>query len=515
MRSDAVIADDRPPFTWWPVAVLVAIKLAVVAACLTEYGWFRDELYYLASTDHLALGFVDHPPLSIALLAAWTAIFGDSLATVRSLALIAGACTIVLAALIAREVGGRWFAQFLAGFAVLASPLVLGSQFIYSMNVVDQAFSALALLLYARLLRRGDTRTSVVLGAVLGAALLNKLSALWLAAGMLAGLLLTAHRALLARRGVWLGMAVSALLFLPHVIWQIAHGVPTVEFVRNAAEHKMVSTGWLEFWRHQFLDMNPISVPIWLAGVVVPLVWRPMRQWGPLSIVFVTVAAILLAGASKAYYLATAYFGVYGMGAVIIERWTPRLWGRFARATLVLGMLKFAILAAPLAIPILPVERLLAHLSTLGLTPRAEERQELGALPQQFADMHGWPELVDAVERAASHLTPEERRHAVVFGQNYGEAGAVDVLGRARGLPRAVSGHNSYWMWGPGADSVAAVIVIGGDLEDNREVFESFEIVDSTKCDWCMPYENNLPIGIGRRMKGSVRELWPRVRFFI
>jgi 4-amino-4-deoxy-L-arabinose transferase-like glycosyltransferase len=507
--------DERPPLAWAAVLPLVAIKLALSVSVLTRYGWFRDELYYVASTRHLALGYVDHPPLSIALLAGWTGIFGESLAAIRMLAALIGASSVLLAAFIARELGGRAFAQFLAALAVLAAPMFLGTQFFFSMNGLDQALSALAILLYARWLRTGNDRTALWLGAALGVALLNKLSTLWLVAGMLAGLVLTRQRVLLGRRSTWAAIGITALVAMPHFLWQVFNGFPTIEFIRNAAEHKMVRVSPVEFWANQLRDTNPFNAALWLAGILAPFLVAPLRRFAPVSVLFVTVAAILMANASKTYYLGIAYFGVLAAGAVWLERATGGVPGHAARGALVLLIAAYGVVTAPLAVPLFSPQGVNEHLQRLGLDLRSEERHETPPLPQHFADMHGWPELVDAVDRATARLAPEERSGAVVFGQNYGEAGAVDVLGRARGLPPAISGHNSYWMWGPGRDSVRAVIVIGGDLEDNVQVFEQFEIVDSTDCDLCMPYENRLPIGIGRGLRQPIRELWPGLRKFI
>ncbi len=185
------------------------------------------------------------------------------------------------------------------------------------------------------------------------------------------------------------------------------------------------------------------------------------------------------------------------------------------RAGLVAIVAAMGLVGAPLALPILPVKSLLAYQTALGMAPKTEERQEVGPLSQHDADMFGWDELAAMVARARDRLTPEERRHARVFGQNYGEAGAVDVLGRRYGLPPAISGHNSYWMWGPEGWDGRVLIIIGGDPDDNAKWFDQVEIVGTVSSPYAMPYERGLNVSIGRGLKMPVAEAWPKLKRFI
>jgi hypothetical protein len=262
--------------------------------------------------------------------------------------------------------------------------------------------------------------------------------------------------------------------------------------------------------------MNPLVAPLWIAGLVWLLVARAARAWRIFGLVFVVVLVVLFAaGSSRASYLALAYPPLLAAGAVALERATaPRPW-RLARVP-VAGLLAIAgLLIAPLAMPLLPVERYLAYARALGLAPSTEEHQQVGPLPQQYADMYGWTELVDAVARAYASLTPEERAHCGIFAQNYGEAGAITVLGRARGLPPAMSGHNNFWLWGPGSKPFDPVIVVGGDPEDNAQVFEHIEPAGEVFSPYQMPYERHRAVSVCRGLKIPVRELWPKLKHFI
>ncbi|HEX5041928.1 MAG TPA: glycosyltransferase family 39 protein [Candidatus Polarisedimenticolaceae bacterium] len=503
--------------TAWRLLLLLAVaKLTLHLFAVEQYGYFRDELYYLASTEHLDWGYVDHPPLSIAVLAAVRFLIGDSLPALRLVPALAGAATVVLFGLVAHRLGGGRFAQGLAALVALLCPTFLGTHHYYSMNAIDLLLWSLGALLVLRVLEKPTLGGWSALGVLGGLALLNKPSALWYGGSLFIGLLVTHHRRVLRTPGPWVAAALAALVFLPNVLWQVRHGWPTQEWMRNASTYKMVATGPLRFVLDQILAMNPGAVPVWIAGLSYGLFGRgePLRRGGRVLFWMYVVIALLLmmSGRSRPYYLAVTYIMVLPLGAVALEQ---RVETRALRAALAVLVVLFGALILPFALPVLPVRTFVRYQAALGQEPRTDEHHEMGALPQQYADMFGWPEMVALVHKAYLRLTPDERAHCRIFGQNYGEAGAVDVLGRKLGLPPAVSGHNSYWLWGPRPGRVDAVIIIGGDRADNARFFESIEIVGQTSSPWAMPYERGLDVSIGRRPKVDLRQLWPELRRYI
>ena len=496
-----------------PLGAIAALKLIFHLAAIGRYGYFRDELYYLASTEHLSWGYVDHPPFSIALLAVVRALFGDSLIAVRIVPALAGVATVWLTGVIAWQLGGGRFAQGLAALAALFSPVFLGIDHFYSMNALELLFWTAGASLVLAALESGRTRDWVWLGVLLGLGLLNKISMSWFAAGLVVGLLVTPYRRVFRQRGIWSGGVVAGLVFLPHVVWQVQHGWPTLEFMHNATTQKMASISPVSFLTEQILSNNPGAFLIWLGGLVYGLV-RAGPRARVLVWIYLTVFALLIFGGhSRASYLAPAYPMVFALGGIAVEVVSrAHRWLQPASAALVVV---FGLVALPMALPVLPVETFVRYQAALHQTPSTDERQEMGALPQHYADMFGWDDMVALVARAYEELTPEERQHARVFGQNYGEAGAVDVLGRHLGLPRAMSGHNSYWLWGPGSEPIDVLIIIGGDREDNAQFFEDITIVGQTSSPWSMPYERGLDVSIARKPKLDLRQAWPRVKEFI
>jgi len=507
--------ESEPDLARRPLMVLALVTLALHLSVITRYGYFRDELYYLASTEHLSLGYVDHPPLSIWLLAVVRAMFGFSLVAMRMVPALAGAITVFLTGLLAFRLGGGKFAQLLASVAALCSPLFLGIDGFYSMNALEVLFWALGALLVLRALDSGSTRDWMLLGAVLGLGLLNKISMAWFGGGLVLGLLLTRFRAVFLRPEIWLAGCVLVLLFLPHLVWQAAHHWPTLEFMHNATTRKMAHVSPAAFLMDQVLSNNPINFVLVLCGIVLAF-FKGQERGRVLTWIYLAVFAMLITGGhSRASYLAPAYTMMFALGAVAVESATSergRVWMRGAMVGLIAV---FGVIALPFALPVLPVETFVKYQTALGQTPATDEREDMGALPQHYADMFGWDDMVDLVARAYAQLTPEEKQHARVFGQNYGEAGAIDVLGRKLGLPRAMSGHNSYWLWGPGSEPMNVLIIIGGDREDNARFFEDITIVGQTASPWSMPYERGLDVSIARKPKMNLRTVWPRLKNYI
>jgi uncharacterized membrane protein len=498
------------------LALVAFAKFVFHLATSQGYGIFRDELYYIACSEHLALGYVDHPPLSILLLWLARRTLGDSLLAIRLLAALAGAVSVFVAGLIARELGGRRGAQVLAALAVFFAPVFLAFAHFFSMNAFDLLFWTILELLAVRILRRDEPRLWVVFGLVAGVGLQNKYSVAFLVFGLAVGLLLTPQRRHLVSPRLWLGAGLAALIFLPHLWWQVQTGWPSLEFMRRATAEKNLPISPLAFAAQQLLLLNPLFFPLWLAGLAALLLAPSLSRVRALGWAYVAVFVLFVTQRAKVYYLAPIYPLLFAAGAVTFERFCARrAWRRALPAAAALAVVA-GIVTLPLAVPVLPVETFLAYQRALGLNQPQMERNPSGALPQVFADMHGWSELVDTVARVYERLPAEARPRAAVLVNNYGEAGAVDFLGKPRGLPRAICGHNNYWLWGPGdLRPDDAVIAVGPSREQLLEAFAEVERVDTVRCQYCMPFENDLPVHVARGLKQPLPGLWQRLKKFI
>jgi hypothetical protein len=500
------------------LVLLPLVKLAIHLAAIRGYGYFRDELYYIVCSERLAAGYVDHPPLSIAVLAFTRAVLGESLPAIRLPAALAGALTVLVTGLTARRAGGGAWAQATAMIAVIAAPAYLGMNSYFSMNSFDLLFWALASWLLVRLLETGDLRLWLWIGVVAGLGLLNKISMLWFIGALAFALLLTPERRQLRTPWPWLGGAVAASLFLPNLVWQAQNGWPTLEFMAGATAEKMRIISPAEFLGGQILFLNPVSLPVWLAGLGFCLFSREGRRLRVLGLIWVLVFLLLIwSQKSRTSYLMPAYVPLLAVGAAALERVSAR---RRARpVALLLPVLPLALLVsgavlAPLRLPILDVTTYIRYTDFLGVAPTTDEKKRLGDLPQRFADMHGWPELVETVAVSVARLSPAERRRAVILTSNYGEAAALHVLGRDRSLPPVISGHNTFWLWGPGGFTGQVMIAVGEDREMLEPLFASVEPLAVTACEHCMPYENGLPVHVCRRSRRPVSEVWLELKHY-
>jgi 4-amino-4-deoxy-L-arabinose transferase-like glycosyltransferase len=503
---------EQQPVAWRVLGGIALFKLALhlYTNLFAGYGIFRDELYYLACARHLAAGYVDHPPLSMWVLALARAVLGESAFAIRLLPAILGAATVLVVGLLARQMGGGRFAQGLAAAAATVSLIVIGYNAVYSMNALDLLLAALAVYALVRLIDSGRPRWWVALGLVFGLGLLNKVGMLWIALGVFVSVLLTRERRWLATRWPWIGGAVAWVLFMPYVVWNATQDWAHLEFIRRAVGSKYSGLDAWDFLSNQLTINNPVTLPIWLAGLVF-LLSPAGRRYRAVGIVFVTAALVLVInGHSKSEYLASAFSGIFAAGGVAWERWLEPSGRRWLRAVLV-ALLAPGLVLAPINLPILPVETYIRYASALGIQPSTAESKELAELPQFYADMFGWEEKAAAAAEVYQALPTEERRVAAIFGENYGRAGAIDYYGPRYGLPPAIGSHNNYWLWGPGEASGEVVIFVGASGEWPARFFESFEQAGVARCDYCMPYEKDIPIWVARGLKDSVEETWVQI----
>lgn len=479
------------------------------------YGYFRDELYYVACGNHLDFGYVDHPPL-IGLIARLVHVtLGDSLFALRLLPALTNAALVLVIALIARQMGGGRFAQLLAGTAAMVAPVYLGICSFLSMNCFDLLIWAVAMYVIVLLLQQETPKRWLALGAVVGVGLENKNSLLFLLFGLLVGLLLTPHRKWLLNKWLWIAAAVAVAIFLPNILWEVRHGWPTVEFMRNATLYKNAPNTPVKFFMEQVLYLHPFALPLWVGGLCYLLFHCEGARYRVLGWIYVAIFVLFVSTNAKAYYLAPAYPALTAAGALAAEKLVRRRAGAVLRPAVIALLLIGGAITAPLALPVLAPETFIRYSQALGVTAPKEERGKPSKLPQTYADRFGWEEMVAKVARAYHNLPAAEQAHCAIFAQNYGEAGAVDFFGPRYGLPPAICGHNNYYLWGPREYSGAVMIVIGGHEEDLRRQFASYERVDTVDNEYAMPFETDLPIYVCHGMKQPLRAIWPQLKGYM
>ena len=512
-QKPAHVAQSRT--YWLDIAVLLGpaiFKLALHLATIRGYGLHGDELYYIACSDHLDWGYVDHPPLSVALLKICRLIFGDSYFSIRLLPAIAGAGTVLLTGLLARRMGAGRFGQFLASVCAIVAGLYLGICHTFSVNALDLLFWVAAFHVMLSILSGGPARNWLWLGVVCGLGVENKVSMLFLGFALVTGLVLSRQRRLLLTRGPWLGGLVAGILVLPQIAWQIANGWPTLEFIHNAQTQKNLALPLLEFIKQQIFQVNPLTFPLWAAGLFFLLFHSRARSYRALGWCYLVLLALFVTQGGKPYYLGPVYSLLFAAGAVAVELAVRRRW---LRASLLALLLAGGAAGAPMALPVLPVDGFIRYSRALGMKPSSGERFEEGDLPSYFANMFGWDELAGVVHSVYQSLPPEDQKRCAIFGQNYMQAGAIDYYGRKLGLPRALAGHNSYWLWGFGDQSDEVMIIIGGRREDIAKAFGEIEQKAVFRNRYIQPMHSNQPIYVVRKPKMSLADIWPLIRFYI
>ena len=513
MKTD----ETSPSVSLWPWSFLIAlVYFALHLITSTRYGYFRDALYYLACSEHLAFGYVDQPPL-IAWLG-WLArhTLGTSLPALIFWPALAGAARIVFTAAFARELGAGRFGTILAA-ALAATPgvwWVIDHQF--AMNCLEPLLWGGLAYAVLRLIKTENPKWWLAFGIIAGVGLLNKYSIVVFAAALLAGLLLTSKRKLLFTPWILAGGAIAFLMFLPNLIWNIQHHWPFLELMHNVrVTGKDVVLPPGKYLLQQVLMMNPISFPFWFGGLVFLLFSRNYRALGW---TFAITIAILMIMHGKDYYAAPAYVIVLAAGAVATERLLAmRVFARGRlRAFIKTACLVWLVLGVgpllPLVLPLLPIETFVRYQSHLPFDVPKTETGFIGeTLPQYYADEFPWPGMVEATARVYHSLTPEEQQRTAIFANNYGQAAAIDFFGPRYGLPKAISGHQNYFLWGPRDYNGDIVIVLGDTERGAREHFESVSVAATLNNPYAYRYENR-PILLCRGLKWNLQTEWARVK---
>jgi hypothetical protein len=492
-----------------PAVLLALVSLVLHGLANGHYGFFRDELYFIVCGDHPAFGYVDQPPV-VPFLASWShAIFGDFLLGFRLLPALTMTATVALTAEFARLVGGGRFAQWLAGLCVLLAPFFLLEGVLFFTDM----FQALTWLgigwALVRLDQSGDERWWLAIGAIAGFSLETKYLIAFYLAALAIGLLATPARRSLLRPWVWLGALIGAVMIAPNVLWQQAHGWPFLDIGKAGAGGKNLALSPLAFLVQQVVLAGPLASPVWIVGLAASLL-RPgpaVARAFPIAWLIMLIAFVALHG--KAYYLLPVYPTLLALGATRIEAWIR---AGIARGVILTAIGVAGAVTAPLSLPILPIDDFIRYQHLIGFTPSVGERQKTGPLPQYYADMFGWPQMAAKVAAVYRALPPADRARAVFYSENYGEAAAIDVFGRRLGLPPAISGHNSYYLWGPRGHDGSVMIIIGGKPAHYAALFRSVEVAGHIDTPLAMPYETDQPIYVLRGMKIPLGQYWPQVK---
>jgi len=480
-----------------------------------RYGYFRDEFNYIACGDHLGWGYVDQPPLIPFLIHLSRAVLGDSLRAIRFIPALASSLLVVQGAVLARELGGRRYAVLLTAITVVIAPQYLSNGSLLGTNCLEPNLWMGCVYFAILAIKRNSPRHWLWFGVIAGIGMEEKYTIALFGFGIVVGLLLTAQRRTLLSPWIWLGGLVAFLIFLPNLLWNLHYDWPFLQLMHNIrAEGRDVVLGPLDYFIQQALLVDPLTAPIWLAGLLALLFSKRLKPYRLLGWSYLVCYGVLFALHGKNYYLAPVYPMLLAAGAVVVDEAISQknLWLRPAIAIVLLAS---GIYLLPITVPVFSPESFLAYTKTLPFKlPVMEHAHARAALPQWYSDQFGWQEIADETAVAWNRLTPEERQdeNCGVFAQDYGQAGAIDFLGRKYGLPSSLSGHQTWFLWGPRGYSGKCLIVLDDSRNRLEELFQSVEYV-GTSADNPYALEKEIPVFICRGAKfGTLAELWPKIK---
>ena len=445
--------------------VLLALAAAVVLVHLLtngRYGFHRDELQFLSDARHVDWGFVAYPPLTPFVERIGMALFGLNMVGLRLFSVLAQAAVIIVSGLMAKELGGARLAQVTAALAVAFSPIELfeGTEFQYSS--FDLLWWVLIAYFTVRLLKSGNPRWCLAIGASVGVGLLTKYAIAFYIAGVLGGMVLTPARRFFKSGWFWAGIGLALLIFLPNFIWLVRHDFISYHFLQHIHARDVRIGRANGFLKGQFLlCANLFAAPLWIAGLIAFLRDRRYRMLGLMYLIPLALFAI---GKGRDYYMAGAYPMLLAMGSVRAERWLGSLprWGR--RSAEMVYFAAFAFIAAYVSAVILPIASS-GPLKQFALARNGDLREEFG-----------WDELVRTVAQIRDSLPPDQQAHLGITTANYGEYGAIDMLGAAYHLPPPTGTTNSEWLRGYPSPPPTTLIVLGLTERQADSVF--------TGCRW-------------------------------
>jgi hypothetical protein len=444
------------------IVIGAIVKFALHMYIAPGYGFFFDELYTNALSRHLAFGYVDLPPLVPALVALSRFLFGESLFAMHIVPALAGSFTLVFACLITKEFGGKTLAVALTALGFIAIPGLLALDSIFCYDSIDQLILVSFLFCLVRFLRTGDKKLWIVLGSIAGLACLTKTTILFLGPGFLVALLASKYRKDLITPWPWLGAVLFLILVSPYIIWQFANHWPTLEYWQKYGSQRVYEASIQQFTINILIYLSPLLLPMWLIGL-----YRIFRRldgvnYAFLGLLFLVTFTLLFWLHATARMIIELFIPLLAAGAVFIEEIIERLrWKKWAIAVPIIYLLAVGVINIPLFLPVIPFDVLPTMINPFKTLyqPIREFNGGLSDLPMFIGGREGWDDLTREVADVYNALPPEDRAVAGIFADAYAPAGAIDQLGPQYGLPHAVSGSLTYYLWGPGYSWDVMIIV--------------------------------------------------------
>lgn len=525
------------------VSLLSLLKLGIHLLAMNQYGFHRDELLHLAASEHLAWGYMEFPPLIAFLAYISQSIFGNELWAIRILPALLGFAIVWLTYAMVKEMGGRLFAQILAVICILTSVAYYRNHTLFQPVAFDQLFWVLAFYFFIKYINTRENSFLLWIGIVVGLGLLNKYTMFFWLVGIILAAFLTPYKKLLNHRWTWYALLIALIIFLPNLIWQFQQGFPVLGHAKGLYETQFYKLNYQDFLASQFWGMHPVTFPIWLIGLFYLLFADKRSEWEasvfhnfhfksgiariytlrPFQVfgfAYLMILGLFLLVGGKGYYLFSFYPMLFAAGAIAMERLTKLKYpsierermSQVFRIALCLILLIFGMLWMPFGTPFLSINTFVQYANL--------EQDELGHyenLTGDYADMFGWEEQVQLVSDVYQSLPNNEKSNAIIWAENYGEAAAIQILGKKYNLSAPICFSGSFYNWSkPKLEKdLNTFITIGLEVNFMKEVFEEVEVIQIIRHPFAIGEENGIPLCICRKPKKPLKDFWKEFEEYI
>jgi len=507
--------NNRPTQARWyatgfaAVALIVGLRLLLHLLTANRYGIFRDELYYIACSRHLDWGYVDMPPFIPAVTWLFTTLFGSSLFVIRLIPALAGCGAIALTGYQAYQFGGKRYAMALSALAMAVSAVFVINGHLLGTNDFEALLWMGCASVVIRIIQTGNQKLWLWFGVLAGVGMLNKYSMAVFGLGIVVGLLFTPERKAFAHKWIWIAGGLAFLIFLPNFLWNVHRDWPFLQLMHNIrANGRDVVLNPVAFVLEQILMVNPLALPLWLAGLGWLFFGREGRRYRVLGWAFVVTFGVFMALHGKDYYVAPAYPMLFAAGGVVCEAWIEHTRLAWLKPVFVVVLVVPALALLPLIAPVISPEQFVAFTRAIHFKPPVSEHDHTRSpLPQYYSDELGWEAMVAEVARIYHSLPPDVQARTAIKTQNYGEAAAIDYFGPKYGLPPAICFHQNYWYWGVHGYTGESIIVVheGNEGRHLKQISEHAEKVGHFEYPYAL---EDFDIWYAQGLKVSLHDIW-------
>ncbi|OJJ16193.1 hypothetical protein BKI52_35025 [marine bacterium AO1-C] len=484
-----------------------------------RYGFHRDELLYIAQGDHLAFGYMEVPPITAWMGRLARLLGGDSLLAIRVLTALAGMSIVLLSLQIVRKLTQKnstvqVFAQVLVVACILASPALFRNHTLFQPVVFDQLFWLLTYYFLLCYILHPKPLHLLLVGAMAGLGMMAKYNMLFCGGGIVLAMLLTPHRTLILNKWAWVALGITLLVLLPNFIWQYTHDFPVLDHFKGLYKKQLQGSSATDFLWSQIRMHQYVTAPIWLAGLLYFLKTTRLR-W--LGFAYLATLLLFLIARGQAYYFNGIYPLMFAGGAVFVAQFLEKIkFRRVFKPVIIVILLFFGMTLMPYGTPFLPIKKFIKYTQQTGVnTIKPLRTGRVANLSGDYADMFGWPKQVKIVADIYNQLSPQEQKQCIIWGENYGEAGALNHLGKSYGLPSAISVHGSFYLWGAGNPQATMAITVGLSKKDMEDLFEEVTLVQMFTHPYAIDEEHNIPILICRKLKTPLTKKWKDWRKYV